>query len=173
MAGVQLEDRLQGGDDLPGARLRPACEGPLVPGPQVEQRLGEEHAHLRVGRVFCPDLAHGIGVGEVQAVPVLRRGVCVSAGERVDQVAFDGRGGGEAGPGELEFPPGPCGGRGWARRVVDVRSARVGDGPVSHRAVRVQCGGLLERTEGGAAVEAFEESESLVEVALRLRRPGS
>ena len=55
-------------------------------------------------------------------------------------------------------------------REVDVRPERVGDAPVTHRAVRIELHRPLERAHRFVVVEPVGEPQALIEVALRLGR---
>ena len=139
---------LQHGDDLVGSGLHHPVGGPQVPGPQVHQGLGEERPHVGVGRIRGVHLAHGVGVGPIQAGAVLGRRPGIALRQGRDQGPLDR---GRRRLGQL-LRPGHGGVGGAAgllvhHGVVDVQPVHVGDAPLGHGAGR----GPPRRRRGSSA----------------------
>ena len=171
VVGITLQHPRERVDELLGSSLGLAFRRPVVPGHGVHHRLGEERGGVVVVGPAQRDAAHGGGVGLVERRAIGGRVGAVALRERLDQrlLALVRLGG------ELECFVHRLADLGLGRGIVagvDVRSERVGDAPVAHRALRIELGGVAERRRRFAVVEAEGEGHALVEEALRLLRRG-
>ena len=165
-----LQGGLEDGADLRRLRGRLALGAPQLPRPQQHHRLGGQRRHVAVLGVGCVDLAHRVGVGDVQRGVVLGQRRCVTSRHRLDQRLL--------GPGALALQRHRLlrrrvGGLillGRHLHVVVVRAQHVGLAPVAHRAVRVGLGGEVEALGRLLVVEAVGHAQTPVEPQLRLGR---
>src|SRR4029453_14598388 len=89
MARVQLQYRIECGDNLVGAGIRLTLKCPLVPRPKVHHRFGEQRAHIDVVGESLPDFTHRVGISLIERTAVLRLRMCVTFAEGIDQRLLD------------------------------------------------------------------------------------
>ena len=165
MVRCAAQHALQRGDQLQRAWLRTTVTRPLVPGAQVQHRVGEDHLDVLIGRVLRGHTPHGV---RERAVSCRARGagrLRITNSHRVNQGALPRRG--------VAFHPdrGTSGGERprfhrWIHRQVDVGAERVGHAPVTERTGGIELDRALERSCGFIMVERVHQSQSLVEIAL-------
>jgi hypothetical protein len=166
MIGPALDRLLEQPQDLVGPRLRLAALLPVVPRMQVHQRLGQQHLGVGVVRMAGGQLAHRLGVGDVERRAVRRRSLGVAPAERLDVAALRrARLPGQR-PRRLQVGPG-FGHRLFRHRRVDVRPGHQGRAPEADRARRIEPRRLAERSFGGGMVEAVGKRQPLVEITPR------
>ena len=170
MLRIGREHALDGRQRLRRAVVGQAVAGPVVPRPQVHQRLGEQRAGIEIAREPTLNAAHGLGIRAVGLLPV----------------------GGNAGvTGAQRLDVGPLARRGGRRRshrllherqrlrLVVRRHRRVDVGteherlaPVGHRAGGIQPRRFGERATRLGMIEAVGEVQALVDELLRAGRSG-
>ena len=111
MFRIQLQDRVERGENFLGARVRLAFRRPLVPRPQIHHRLGKKDADLGIVRVSLPNLAHRVRVSLVERRAIFRLRIGITLTERFDQGALHRRGVFGVLLGKLQFRPGQLSGR--------------------------------------------------------------
>ena len=168
MRRVAIEHGLERADDVRAAPLRLGAAGfPVVPGLRVHRGFGVEREHRVVGGKGGRDGLHRIGIGRIERCAIGRRIGCIALFERADQRLL--LRGGVALEGDCLAQ---CrhGGRVRLRhhRHVDVAAQHIGFAPEAHRALGVELLRGLEGTLRLGVVEAESQSQTLVEVRLRL-----
>jgi len=155
-----------------GVRAWPGAQvGPVVPGREIHQRLGVQRLHVGVVRVLFRQRRERPGVRRVERRAVGYRPGAVALRHRIDQFPLHRRGAGL----ERHRPPDGGIGRpvhGGVHGRVDVGPHGVGDSPPAHGAGRVGPGAFGVGADRFVVIEGVGEPEALVEVLLRLRRPG-
>ena len=145
---------------------RAAIRLPVVPGRGVHQRIGKQHADLRI--LGKPRMRRGHGVGvRLGKSSLVGRGIARVAGRKsVDQrpFALARVGGARLGVGHRH----ECRLHGAVfHRRIDVGAEHERLAPEAHGAARVQRLRLLERPLGFGVVEGIGQAQPLIEVALR------
>jgi len=172
MIRVELQNRIERGQNFVRAGIRLTLRRPLVPWAQVHHRFREKHAGVGIIRKLFPHLAHRVGISAIERGAIFRLRIRVTLAKRVDQRTFDRRSILLIFFGKPDLFPGQLG-RGWRHeRKINVRTAGQRDTPVRHGAFGIELRGLLERADGRAVIESVNESQALIEITLRLRRIG-
>jgi hypothetical protein len=164
---VLRDDGLEVGEGLGDPRIGAAVRRPVIPGPQVHERLRVEHRDLVVVREASGECGHGIGVRLVEVLAVGGRGALVARRQGLDepplararvihlrQRALQRGVGGER--------------RRLVHRQVDVRAPGQRFAPPAHRASGIEALRLAEGPHALGVVEGVVEAQPLVEVGLRL-----
>ena len=164
---VSPQDRLEDGDDHLGALRWRAIRVPEPPGAEVHEAFRIERRRVEIIGVALAQLSHGNAVLDRQRLQIRGRMRRVPPGESLDVVSL---GLWSAPPQRLSPLDGRrCGPFALGIDVeVDVRAEGERDAPVRHRGLRIHVGGVPEGPHGLVVVEGEDESEAIVEEALRL-----
>ena len=165
MLAVLLQDPFEDAEKLDSHGARLAFGGPIVPRGRVHECFGKEGRGVEIVGVTQGDSAHRVGVGFVELGAIFSRLASISLrqGLNVGSLSFT-YGGGEP-ESTVEGLPriGMC--RGVHHRV-DVGTEYEAETPETHRAARVDLGGVTKGFGGFFVVEAVRKREPLVEEEL-------
>ena len=172
MFRIQFQHRIERRQDFIRAGIRLTFRRPLIPRPQIHHRFGEKRADVRVVRIFLPDFAHRIRVGLIERRAIFRLRIGVTMTERLDQVALHRRSVLGVLLREREFLPSQLrGGRRHDRVLMcGPQASAIPQCAIAH--FRIEPRRFLKRANRRAVIETVEESEALIEIALRFRRVG-
>jgi hypothetical protein len=89
MPRVQLQHRIERGDDLLGARVRLTFNGPLVPRSEVHHRFREQRTPHPRRWGTSPDFTHHVGISLIERNTVFGLRMRVVFAEGIDQRSLD------------------------------------------------------------------------------------
>ena len=169
MIGVSRENPFEQPIDFCLVTLGDLCAGlagrPVVPWLGVHQRLGGEHADLRIVRIARRHFDHCVGVSRIEGLPIGLGIVRIAPRQRGDQRLLLGActgGGLRLGDGRhcrrdrIRTHPG-----------VDVGADDIGFAPVAERAIGIELPSVAEGTPRLRMIEGVGQPKPLVEELLR------